>query len=464
MKKLTTTLLIFIFSISIAFTQTIPQKISYQGKLMESGVAVNGQKNFVFSIPGTAWTETHNNVQVANGLYSVQLGSTTPIPVSVFTDNSSLALQIVVEGTTLAPQTEIVSVAYAFKAEKAADADKIGGSSVSTTAPTTAGQVLKWNGTAWAPGTDEVGGAISLSGHNATELDDISNAGSGSIITTSERSKLNGVASGADVTDATNVATAGAVMDGDFTANGLMQRTAAGTYSSVTNNSTNWNNAYSERLRWDGGVTGLNATTARTSLGLTIGTNVQGFDSDLQDLADGSLTGSKVGSGINASNITSGTLSNNQFNALSDLGGGSGTEFLRKDGTWTTPSGGSTFKAGQYVASSNNSSFSITTNLGQRPKKVTVLIKVNASVSKAEWYDENQDGQGVLMTLHTDENNDMKARCLTNTNEIGRIQRGMSDAQDFTISTSSNSITINKGTVFGSPSLSGLIEFTWHVE
>lgn len=31
---------------------------------------------------------------------------------------------------------------------------------------------------------------------------------------------------------------------------------------------TNWEAAYSERLRWDGGATGLNATTARASLGL----------------------------------------------------------------------------------------------------------------------------------------------------------------------------------------------------
>lgn len=34
-------------------------------------------------------------------------------------------------------------------------------------------------------------------------------------------------------------------------------------------NSSNWNTAYSERLRWDGGSTGLTATTGRTSLGAT---------------------------------------------------------------------------------------------------------------------------------------------------------------------------------------------------
>lgn len=43
--------------------------------------------------------------------------------------------------------------------------------------------------------------------------------------------------------------------------------------TSITNNSTNWNTAYSERLRWDGGSTGLNAATARTSLALNNVTN-----------------------------------------------------------------------------------------------------------------------------------------------------------------------------------------------
>ena len=39
------------------------------------------------------------------------------------------------------------------------------------------------------------------------------------------------VEDGADVMDATNVATAGAIMDGDFSSNGLMKRTGAGSYT-----------------------------------------------------------------------------------------------------------------------------------------------------------------------------------------------------------------------------------------
>ena len=49
-----------------------------------------------------------------------------------------------------------------------------------------------------------------------------------------DKTKLDGIEALSDVTDATNVAAAGAVMDGDFSTNGLMTRTAAGTYTSRT--------------------------------------------------------------------------------------------------------------------------------------------------------------------------------------------------------------------------------------
>ena len=43
-----------------------------------------------------------------------------------------------------------------------------------------------------------------------TELSDVTKAGSGEIITTEERTKLTGIETGADVTDAANVLNAGA--------------------------------------------------------------------------------------------------------------------------------------------------------------------------------------------------------------------------------------------------------------
>ena len=45
--------------------------------------------------------------------------------------------------------------------------------------------------------------------------------------------------------------------------------------TSITNNSSNWNTAFTDRLKWDGGSTGLTPSTGRTSLGgTTIGQNI----------------------------------------------------------------------------------------------------------------------------------------------------------------------------------------------
>jgi|GEM_PF-7040549 len=108
-----------------AYAQEIPQIISYQGKLLENGLPVSGTKSMTFTI-GT-WSETHSSVELVDGLYSVQLGSINSIPTSLFDNSPSLELQVSVEGQILSPNSQIQSVAYAFKSEKAVNADMIDG-------------------------------------------------------------------------------------------------------------------------------------------------------------------------------------------------------------------------------------------------------------------------------------------------------------------------------------------------
>lgn len=68
------------------------------------------------------------------------------------------------------------------------------------------------NEAAIALNTAKVSADGSVTSHN-----DVTDAGSGAIITTSERNKLSGIEALADVTDATNVEAAGAVMESDTT-------------------------------------------------------------------------------------------------------------------------------------------------------------------------------------------------------------------------------------------------------
>ena len=65
------------------------------------------------------------------------------------------------------------------------------------------------------------------------------------------------------------------LLDSEFASQGIMLRGAtSGAYSILADNSTNWNTSYTDRLKWDGGATGLTAATGRTSLGgSTVGQN-----------------------------------------------------------------------------------------------------------------------------------------------------------------------------------------------
>lgn len=103
--------------------------------------------------------------------------------------------------------------------------------------------------------------SVAVSGSDGIEID------SGSPVTTSGTIALGvnkttllshiNVEDGADVTDATNVESAGAIMDGDFTTNGLMKRTGAGAYTTATAD-TDYQDVLAEGAFADGDKTKLN--------------------------------------------------------------------------------------------------------------------------------------------------------------------------------------------------------------
>ena len=131
--------------------------------------------------------------------------------------------------------------------------------------------------------------------------------------TTADETKLDGIEASADVTDATNVASAGAVMDGDFTANGLMKRTGAGTYSSITDNSSNWNTAYSWGDHSSAGyLTAHPSISAASSINNSGATVIQDVTLDsnghVTSLASKTLSASDVGAASSGHTHTSSSI------------------------------------------------------------------------------------------------------------------------------------------------------------
>ena len=161
------TVLIGVLLINLSFAQ-IPGTMNYQGFLTDaSGVPMpDGNYNLTFRIydvstAGTAlWTEAQL-VLVESGVFNAILGNSTAFYLE-FDIPYWMGIQVGAD-PELAPRIELTSSAYTFNSM---NAEAIGGSAVDTTAPAS-GEVLKWNGSAWAPGSDNAGTSLwATSGSN----------------------------------------------------------------------------------------------------------------------------------------------------------------------------------------------------------------------------------------------------------------------------------------------------------
>ena len=117
------------------------------------------------------------------------------------------------------------------------------------------GQVLKWNGANWAPANDLTGGGggglalTDLSASTATASGGGAfayNNGTGVFTyTPPDLSNYDTAFGWGNHASAGYITSIGdAIQDADFTTSGLMKRTGAGTYTSTTDNSSNWDTAY----------------------------------------------------------------------------------------------------------------------------------------------------------------------------------------------------------------------------
>jgi hypothetical protein len=108
--------------VTVNDTRLSPRLLNYQGYLTDDeGIPVTDPAlSMTFSIydaltsGNLKWTETQSSVDVDKGVFSVILGSGTPIPDSVFVGGTDCWLELTVDGQTLSPRTRITSVGYAY--------------------------------------------------------------------------------------------------------------------------------------------------------------------------------------------------------------------------------------------------------------------------------------------------------------------------------------------------------------
>ncbi len=101
MKKSIYLVFVFMLLASVSEAQFLP----VQGNLEINEQPVTGQYNFVSTITGNGINivESHNNIQVTNGLYYFLLGEETPLSPDLFQNNETLQLQISVNEIDLTP-------------------------------------------------------------------------------------------------------------------------------------------------------------------------------------------------------------------------------------------------------------------------------------------------------------------------------------------------------------------------
>lgn len=144
-----------------------------------------------------------------------------------------------------------------------------------------------------------------------------------------------------DLTNGVLSATGGSMV---YPGAGIPLSTGTGWGTSITDNSTNWNTAYTDRNKWDGGATGLVPGTGRTSLGATtVGGNLFTLANPSAVTwprinADNTVTTRSAAQtfsdlGINLNSVTTaGNTTGNEIHAFSIFGNGDNNA-LRDDGS-----------------------------------------------------------------------------------------------------------------------------------
>ena len=204
---------------------------------------------------------------------------------------------------------------------------------------------------------------------SVTDLSDVTSAGSGAIITSAERTKLNGISTSADVTDATTVAAAGALMDSEVTNLAQVKAFDSSDYATATQGDAADAALPASSVSTFGGtlIDDADAATARTTLGV----DAAGTDNS----TDVTLSGTR-----NYITISGQTITRNQIDISDDTNLAAGTGVTLS---------GDTLSIGQAVGTSNDVTFANITATGD--------LTVQGSLTSLQTTNLNVEDQFVLL-------------------------------------------------------------------